>query len=190
MWCTRSGDRGSVEAARQALGDPEPALDVRQHSTPASEVRRPPSKATRTALPAIGGEPDRTKAPSATAVAGPSAVSVPPRLGIDCAREGEHARSEGRGWTSGLGCAGSGLGQYEQAFRDNDIDAEVLPELTADDLSGLGVASVGHRRKLLDAIAALRAGAGTVRRRARRPSAAPGAAGRAAEPRPSGGSSR
>ena len=51
-----------------------------------------------------------------------------------------------------------GLGQYEQAFRDNDIDAEVLPELTADDLSGLGVASIGHRRKLLAAIAALRKG--------------------------------
>jgi class 3 adenylate cyclase len=49
-----------------------------------------------------------------------------------------------------------GLGQYEQPFRDNDIDTEVLPELTADDLSGLGVASIGHRRKLLAAIAALR----------------------------------
>ena len=39
------------------------------------------------------------------------------------------------------------------AFRDNDIDAEVLPKLTADDLIGLGVTSIGHRRKLLDAIA-------------------------------------
>lgn len=51
-----------------------------------------------------------------------------------------------------------GLGRYARAFRDNDVDAEVLPRLTADDLTGLGVASVGHRRKLLDAIAALRAG--------------------------------
>ena len=49
-----------------------------------------------------------------------------------------------------------GLEQYEQAFRDNDIDAEVLPELTADDLISIGVTSVGHRRKLLAAIAALR----------------------------------
>jgi len=48
-----------------------------------------------------------------------------------------------------------GLQQYEQAFRDNDIDAEVLPELTAEDLIGLGVTSIGHRRKLLAAIAAL-----------------------------------
>ena len=51
-----------------------------------------------------------------------------------------------------------GLGQYEQAFRENDIDADVLADLTADDLSGLGVTSIGHRRKLLAAIAALRAG--------------------------------
>ena len=49
-----------------------------------------------------------------------------------------------------------GLEQYERAFRENDVDAEVLPELTAEDLIGLGVTSIGHRRKLLAAIAALR----------------------------------
>jgi hypothetical protein len=38
-----------------------------------------------------------------------------------------------------------GLGQYEQAFRENDIDAEVLMDLTAEDLIGLGVVSIGHR---------------------------------------------
>ena len=48
-----------------------------------------------------------------------------------------------------------GLEQYEQAFRNNDIDAEVLPELTAEDLISIGVTSIGHRRKLLAAIAAL-----------------------------------
>ena len=48
-----------------------------------------------------------------------------------------------------------GLEQYEQAFRDNDIDAEVLSELTTEDLIGLGMTSIGHRRKLLAAIAAL-----------------------------------
>ena len=51
-----------------------------------------------------------------------------------------------------------GLERYAASFRDNDIDAEVLPELTADDLVGLGVSSIGHRRKLLAAIAALRGG--------------------------------
>ena len=55
-------------------------------------------------------------------------------------------------WLRGLG-----LERYEQAFRDNDVDAEVLPELTAEDLIGLGIGSIGHRRKLLAAIAALRA---------------------------------
>ena len=50
-----------------------------------------------------------------------------------------------------------GLGQYEAAFRENEIDETVLPSLTAEDLKDLGVGIVGHRRKLLDAIAALRA---------------------------------
>src|SRR5215469_12359870 len=52
-----------------------------------------------------------------------------------------------------------GLGKYEAPFRENDIDETVLPSLTAEDLKELGVASLGHRRKLLDAIAALRSGA-------------------------------
>ena len=53
------------------------------------------------------------------------------------------------------------LGQYEAAFRDNDIDAAVLRELTTEDLISIGVTSVGHRRKLLSAIAALDASAAT-----------------------------
>ena len=48
-----------------------------------------------------------------------------------------------------------GLGRYVPAFRDNDVDAEVLRRLTAEDLRELGIASIGHRRRLLDAIAAL-----------------------------------
>jgi class 3 adenylate cyclase/tetratricopeptide (TPR) repeat protein len=48
-----------------------------------------------------------------------------------------------------------GLEQYEPAFRANEIDARVLPSLTAEDLKDLGVDLVGHRRRLLDAIAAL-----------------------------------
>ena len=61
-------------------------------------------------------------------------------------------------WLHGLG-----LQQYEQAFRDERDRCAVLPELTADDLKDLGVSLVGHRRKLLAAIAALwRSGAGPV----------------------------
>ena len=41
-----------------------------------------------------------------------------------------------------------GLGKYEAAFRENEIDETVLPGLTAEDLKELGVASLGHRRKL------------------------------------------
>jgi class 3 adenylate cyclase len=48
-----------------------------------------------------------------------------------------------------------GLERYEPLFRDNEIDWEVLPKLTAEDLKEIGVVAIGHRRKLLDAIAAL-----------------------------------
>jgi hypothetical protein len=59
------------------------------------------------------------------------------------------------GWLRSLG-----LERYEAAFRENEIDNTVLPNLTAEDLKDLGVSIVGHRRKLLDAIAALRADTG------------------------------
>jgi class 3 adenylate cyclase len=52
-----------------------------------------------------------------------------------------------------------GLGKYEAAFRENEIDETVLPSLTHETLKELGVTAVGHRLKLLDAIAALRGGA-------------------------------
>jgi class 3 adenylate cyclase/predicted ATPase len=48
-----------------------------------------------------------------------------------------------------------GLERYVAAFLDNEIDWEVLPKLTSEDLREIGVAAIGHRRKLLDAIAAL-----------------------------------
>ncbi|MGA7809245.1 adenylate/guanylate cyclase domain-containing protein, partial [Bradyrhizobium sp.] len=48
-----------------------------------------------------------------------------------------------------------GLGQYETAFRDNEIDREVLPNLTSEDLKDLGIVVIGHRRKILAAIAEL-----------------------------------
>lgn len=55
-----------------------------------------------------------------------------------------------RAWLVSLG-----LGEYAEAFGAHDIDEEVLPSLTADDLTALGITSIGHRRKLLSAIAAL-----------------------------------
>jgi class 3 adenylate cyclase/predicted ATPase len=56
-----------------------------------------------------------------------------------------------KAWLSRLG-----LEQYERTFRDNDVDGEVLPELTAEDLIDLGVTSIGHRRRMLAAITLLR----------------------------------
>src|SRR6516164_10474976 len=52
---------------------------------------------------------------------------------------------------------GLGLEQYAPAFAENHIRPELLPELTSDDLKELGVASVGHRREILAAIARSRA---------------------------------
>ena len=53
-------------------------------------------------------------------------------------------------WLRGLG-----LQSYEQTFRDNGIDLDVLPRLTVDDLKEIGVLAVGHRRKIIDAIGRL-----------------------------------
>ena len=55
------------------------------------------------------------------------------------------------GWLRELG-----LEQYEAAFRENAVDADLLPSLTAEDLKDLGITAVGHRRRLLDAVAKLR----------------------------------
>src|SRR6476620_7242834 len=49
-----------------------------------------------------------------------------------------------------------GLGKYEAAFRENEIDETVLPSLTEEHLKQLGVTALGHRVKLLEVIAALR----------------------------------
>src|SRR5262245_57740446 len=54
-------------------------------------------------------------------------------------------------WLRGLG-----LEQYAPAFAENAIDWKVLPKLTSDDFREIGVVAVGHRRKLLEAIAVLR----------------------------------
>jgi class 3 adenylate cyclase/predicted ATPase len=69
-----------------------------------------------------------------------------------------------------------GLGQYEATFRANEIDADILPELTDSDLEKLGV-PLGHRKRLLKAIAGLGVAA------AAPPTAAPRAAAEAAERR-------
>src|SRR5262245_3651794 len=70
------------------------------------------------------------------------------------------------GWLRSLG-----LEKYELAFRENEISERVLPSLTAEDLKELGVTALGHRRILLDAIAALRTDTGGKAPSAEAPSA-------------------
>jgi hypothetical protein len=48
-----------------------------------------------------------------------------------------------------------GLGEYAEAFARNKIDRDVLSSLTGEDLKEMGVATVGDRRRLLDAITVL-----------------------------------
>ena len=55
-----------------------------------------------------------------------------------------------------------GLEQYAQAFADNDVDFGVLAQLTDADLKELGVGSLGHRKRLLTAIAARGTTAATI----------------------------
>jgi hypothetical protein len=54
------------------------------------------------------------------------------------------------GWLEGLG-----LSSYREAFHANDVDFDTLRLLTAEDLQQIGVTSVGHRRRMLAAIAEL-----------------------------------
>src|SRR4051794_32989458 len=122
-----------------------PAFEVsRRRTRPAPLCRRSPANRTGPRHP----PPRRSPAPRPCRC----------RLGRDRLRPSGRARPiGGTGVDVGDWLRGLGLERYEQAFRDNDIDADVLPELTADDLTGLGITSVGHRRKLLAAIAAQRA---------------------------------
>jgi hypothetical protein len=74
------------------------------------------------------------------------------RLDDDCSPAGiRTATMDIAGWLRSLG-----LEQYEPAFRENHVDETVLPNLTVEDLKDLGVGSIGHPRKLLEAIALLR----------------------------------
>ena len=90
-------------------------------------------------LPRALSEPDATQGP----------LRAPPTMICSKAKRGRPM--DVMVWLRSLG-----LGKYEAAFRENEIDETVLPNLTAEDLKELGVAALGHRRKLLDAIAALR----------------------------------
>jgi class 3 adenylate cyclase len=86
-------------------------------------------------------------------------------------------------WDIGDWLRGLGLGQYEVGFRQNEVTESVLPKLTQEDLKEIGVGPVGHRRIVLDAIAALRARADAKGPPPETPSAPPNLAQDAAERR-------
>src|SRR5215471_1640312 len=73
-----------------------------------------------------------------------------PHDGMACLYGARDRRMDVAAWLEGLG-----LERYAAAFRDNEIDWRVLPSLSADDLKEIGVIAVGHRRRLLEAIAVL-----------------------------------
>src|SRR5580704_14083344 len=70
-------------------------------------------------------------------------LDSPRRLSDHPAKPCEATAMDVGGWLRGLG-----LGQYEEKFRDNKIDADLLPRLTVDDLKDIGVSVVGDRRRL------------------------------------------
>jgi SAM domain (Sterile alpha motif) len=78
-------------------------------------------------------------------------VGPPGRWSAPSVTEPEETAVDVVSWLRNLG-----LERYEAAFRENDVDAEVLPTLTADELKDIGVSSIRHRRRLLEAIATLR----------------------------------
>jgi class 3 adenylate cyclase len=77
-------------------------------------------------------------------------------MALLAARLGQGAAIDVADWLRTLG-----LERYEATFRENDVSAEVLCDLTAEDLEGLGVGTIGHRRRLLVAIAKLNGQPGT-----------------------------
>ena len=87
-------------------------------------------------------------------------------------------------WLNGIG-----LGQYETLFREQAIDADVLPDLTETDLEKIGV-PLGHRKRLMRAIAGLAGAAPTATPPSRPAPAAPSRLRPPRAPTPSAGRSR
>ena len=78
-------------------------------------------------------------------------VGPPGRWSAPSVTEPEETAVDVASWLRNLG-----LERYEATFRENDVGAEDLCHLTAEDLKDIGVAAIGHRRRLLVAIAKLR----------------------------------
>ena len=97
------------------------------------EAMRKPSRA--------GGKPAKARSGKASKLTGSSVPKAAHRSA---------AMQQTASWLEKLG-----LGQYAKRFAENDITLAILRDLTDQDLKELGVASLGHRRELLQAIAEL-----------------------------------
>jgi class 3 adenylate cyclase/predicted ATPase len=94
----------------------------------------------------------RSKAGGKPAKSRPSKSLKLKRSSVPKAAHRRAATQQTASWLEKLG-----LGQYAKCFAENDITVAILRDLTDQDLKELGVASLGHRRELLQAIAELRA---------------------------------
>ena len=131
--------------ALDAVGPSTQQLRPRQrHCVNAERTNRIRTPETLSTNLECGVAPETPKAPFRT-----NALDTPYRPGGLSPRAGWDASMDIGGWLRGLG-----LGQYDATFRESEIDAEVLLELTESDLSQLGV-PLGHRKRLLKAIVAL-----------------------------------
>src|SRR5713226_3742045 len=119
-WTTRSESRSSGITRARWSAMPRRRSASARSITPPSDVIRPPSKAALTFLRATAG---RSKGSGIS-----SSMTRIPLLGA------EDHRMDVAAWLQGLG-----LERYVPAFRDNDVDARVLPSLTAEDLKDPGV---------------------------------------------------
>jgi hypothetical protein len=127
-------------------GDPQPTFREDRVSVPARRRARPPEgRSVRRSVHdaardrAATSRAECSRAPTIRGTIARAAATAAGRRAVDIAA-----------WLHGLG-----LQQYEPAFRANEIDDRVLPSLTVEDLKDLGVSLVGHRRRLMDAIATL-----------------------------------
>jgi len=109
---------------------------------------------------AAGSDPSASSMRRATSISQSAGASHASIVALPSAKLSDHPEKPylGRSRTTPMDVTawlrGLGLEQYGPAFRSNNVDGEVLRRLTGEDLRELGVASIGHRRRLLDAIAA------------------------------------
>ena len=155
-WRERSDEQASIKWARELFAATAP------HATGGVYVNFMPEDETDRVAGAYGGNYVRLGGAEGQIRSGQPVPAEPERPAEGVADEADCIRTvkpRARGGDLDIGqwLRDLGLQSYEQAFRDNGVDLDVLPRLTADDLKEIGVSAVGHRRKILDAVGELAA---------------------------------